>query len=64
MASGRRTRRDPPMFRWTPAHRSLEELVGTEPQELRDWLGNGWADYFARAAVRPLTHWLGRWPRR
>ncbi|CAK0844218.1 unnamed protein product [Prorocentrum cordatum] len=46
-----RTLRDPPKFRWTPAHRSLEELVGTGPQELRDWLGNGWADYFARCGA-------------
>ncbi|CAK0896308.1 unnamed protein product [Prorocentrum cordatum] len=51
VASRRRTLPDPPKSRWTPAHRFLEELMGTEPQELRDWLGIGWADYFARCGA-------------
>eukprot|EP00959_Pyramimonas_sp_CCMP1952_P348313 7296235-Pyramimonas_sp.AAC.1 len=25
--------------------------MGTEPQELRNWLGDGWADYFARCGA-------------
>ena len=40
-----------PQFRWTPAHKTMEDvLAGRLP--LADWIGNQWADHFAKEGAR------------
>jgi len=45
----RRSSSEPPGFLWTPAHLTIEEALerGCDPVA---WIGNAWADYFAKLA--------------
>ena len=57
-AARERSLEDAPTFRWTPAHRSATELMEAEPREICDWIGNAWADYFARLGA--IQHTVAR----
>ena len=37
-----------PNFRWTSAHRSLDDVLPLGAAEVFDFVGNEWADYFAK----------------
>ena len=40
--------RCPVSFVWVKAHRQLEDVLDASQEELFDFLGNSWADFFAR----------------
>jgi len=46
-----------PSFLWTPAHRTLEELVEAQaaPDELWRFMGNAWADFFAKLGAKDVA---------
>ena len=44
--------RCPPEFVWVRAHRALEDVLDLEPQAIMDYLGNHWADFFARMGAQ------------
>ena len=54
-AARRRTISAPPSFRWTPAHRDASLLLDSDALEVRDWIGNAWADFFARLGATQHT---------
>ena len=51
--------REPPAFRWTPAHLTMKEAMARGVR-VTDWLGNQWADHFAKlrtAVFRSSRAW-------
>eukprot|EP00959_Pyramimonas_sp_CCMP1952_P259206 5419189-Pyramimonas_sp.AAC.1 len=49
LAQRRPVQDPPPHFVWTPAHLSLEEVLERELDPMT-WIGNAWADLFAKLA--------------
>ena len=49
-AEERGTSLPPPKFKWTPAHRDIDVVINVEcsMSSIEEWLGNAWADYFAK----------------
>ena len=48
-----RHHRDPPAFRWTPAHLTMKEALDRDLR-ITDWLGNQWADVFAKLGASQI----------
>ena len=45
---------DVPQFRWTPAHKALDEVLD-QHLLVADWAGNLWADYFAKGGLASIA---------